>query len=108
MAEKVETNIIDAATTWKKAPKLKAKKVKSPKKDKEVKSPKAFNVFASQNNLSKSEFIVNRNQGLLTDDDYKIEYLDNNFWRPQNELMSSQYNLDELVKDLMEGEMPEK
>ena len=63
------------------------------------------NVFATQKNMSKSEYIPAKTKKLLDDEETKVEYLDNNYWKV-DDLMTSQYNLDDLLNDIMQGEMP--
>lgn len=65
------------------------------------------NVFATHKSLSKSVYVPPKNKGLLDDEETKVEFLDNNFWKLDN-LMTSNYNLDDLLDDMMQGEMPKK
>lgn len=60
----------------------------------------AFNVFASQRSLSKSVFVSNKTIDILEDNDYQVEYLDNQFWKIDDQ--AKNYNIDDLFEDMME------
>lgn len=46
----------------------------------DLESSTGLNIFASQRNLSKSVYVSNKTIDLL-DDEYKVEFLDNQFWK---------------------------